>query len=78
MLGLIAAITPVHRVKNLIHIVIVTSELKWDRKQGVDPYGIGPPYPIRIDALLSMSCPPIFIKVDVHGNVPQYFRSDAV
>ena len=24
------------------------------------------------------TCPPIFMKGDIHGNVPQYFRSDVV
>ena len=24
------------------------------------------------------TCPPIFTRGDVHGNVPQYFRSDVV
>jgi len=24
------------------------------------------------------TCPPIFMKGDVHDNVPQYFRSDVV
>jgi len=34
--------------------------------RGVDPYGTGG------------TCPLIFMKGDVHGNVPQYFRSDFI
>ena len=34
--------------------------------RGVDPYWTGGSYP------------PIFMKGDIHGNVPQYFRSDVV
>jgi len=34
--------------------------------RGVDPYGTGG------------HAPQIFMKGDIHGNVPQYFRNDVV
>jgi len=38
-----------------------------DTIRGVDPYGTGG------------TCPPnIYKRRDIHGNVPQYFRSDVV
>ena len=45
---------------------IISHHFTASQLRGVDPYGTGG------------HVPPIFMKGDIHGNVPQYFRSDVV